>query len=167
MVGTSTRRPVAALLILGIAALPIAGCESVTRETGLSRDTQAGALGGAAFGGVVAALAGANPAWIAASVIMGGVAGGALGNYLGKENAEKHVNNNTTALNTLGAGQTSSWNDTATGNSGSTTVDRVFTSANGQTCKAYTESIRTPQRSVTEQATACRQSDGTWKVQQA
>jgi hypothetical protein len=61
----------------------MAGCQTIEKETGLSRDTQFGALGGAAFGGIVAALANANPAWIAASVIMGGVAGGALGNYLG------------------------------------------------------------------------------------
>jgi surface antigen len=158
---------VAAALAVGLAALPLAGCQTVEQETGLNRNTQAGALGGAAFGGIVAALAGANPAWIAASVIMGGVAGGALGNYLGKEDTEKHVETNLNALNTLGAGQTASWSDNQTGNSGSTTVDRVFTAANGQSCKAYTETVRTAQRNVTEQATACRQSDGSWKVQAA
>ena len=157
----------AAVVAAGIAALPLAGCETVQKETGLNRDTQAGALGGAAFGGIVAALAGANPAWIAASVIMGGVAGGALGNYLGKENAEKHVATNLNALNTLNAGQTASWSDNQSGNSGSTTVNRVFTSASGQVCKAYTETVKTQQRTVTEQATACRQTDGSWKVQTA
>ena len=148
-----------------MAALPLAGCQTVEQETGLNRNTQAGALGGAAFGGIIAGLAGANPAWIAASVIMGGVAGGALGNYLGKDNAEKHVQTNLNALNTLGPGQTASWTDTQAGSSGSTTVNRVFTAANGQPCKAYTETVKTPQRSVTEQATACRQPDGSWKVQ--
>jgi surface antigen len=158
---------IVATFAVGVAALPLAGCETVQQQTGLNRDTQAGALGGAAFGGLIAALASANPAWIAASVIMGGVAGGALGNYLGKDNAEKHVATNLNALNTLGAGQTASWNDTQSGSSGSTTVNRVFTAANGQTCKAYTETVKTPQRTVTEQATACRQSDGSWKVQAA
>jgi len=163
----TARTAVAAVLIAGLAALPLAGCETIEKETGLGKSTQTGALGGAAFGGIIAALAGANPAWIAASVIMGGVAGGALGNYLGKENAEKHVSTNLNALNNLNAGQTASWSDTQTGNSGSTKVDRVFTGANGQTCKAYTETVRTAQRTVTEQATACKQSDGSWKVQAA
>jgi surface antigen len=158
---------IAAVVAAGIAALPLAGCETIQKETGFNRDTRTGALGGAAFGGIVAALAGANPAWIAASVIMGGVAGGALGNYLGKDNAEKHVATNLNALNTLGAGQTASWTDNQSGSSGSTTVNRVFTANNGQTCKAYTETVRTPQRTVTEQATACRQSDGSWKVRTA
>jgi surface antigen len=163
----TARTAVAAVLIAGLAALPLAGCETIEKETGLGKSTQTGALGGAAFGGIVAALAGANPAWIAASVIMGGVAGGALGNYLGKENAEKHVSTNLNALNNLNAGQTASWSDTQTGNSGSTTVNRVFSGGNGQTCKAYTETVRTAQRTVTEQATACKQSDGSWKVQSA
>jgi surface antigen len=162
----TARTAVAAVLIAGIAALPLAGCETIEKETGFNKSTQTGALGGAAFGGIIAALAGANPAWIAASVIMGGVAGGALGNYLGKENAEKHVATNLSALNNLNAGQTASWSDNKTGNSGSTKVDRVFTS-NGQTCKSYTETVRTSQRTVTEQATACKQSDGSWKVQAA
>ena len=157
----------AAVLIAGVAALPLAGCETIQKETGLSRDTQAGALGGAAFGGIVAALAHANPAWIAASVIMGGVAGGALGNYLGKDDAEKHVATNLSALNNLGAGQTASWADNQTGNSGSTTVKSVFTAANGETCKSYSETVKTAQKTVTEEATACKQSDGTWKVQTA
>lgn len=161
------RTTIAALVVAGVAALPLAGCETIQKETGLNRDTQAGALGGAAFGGIVAALASANPAWIAASVIMGGVAGGALGNYLGKENSEKHVQTNLSALNNLGAGQTASWADNQTGNSGSTTVNRVFTSASGQTCKSYTETVRTNARRVTEEATACRQSDGSWKAQSA
>lgn len=157
----------AVLLTTGIAALPLAGCQTVEQETGLNRDTQTGALGGMAFGGIVAALAGANPAWIAGSIIMGGVAGGALGNYLGKDDAQKHVQNNLNALNTLDAGQTSSWSDNQSGNSGSTTVNRVFTASNGQSCKAYTETVKTAQRTVTEQGTACRQSDGSWKVQTA
>lgn len=157
----------AACLIMGLSALPLAGCDTIEKETGFNRDTQMGAAGGAAFGGIIAALAGANPAWIAASVIMGGVAGGALGNYLGKDDAEKHVQTNVKALDSLGAGQTASWKDNKTGNSGSTQVNRVFTASNGQVCKDYTEIVRTSQKTVTEQATACKQTNGTWKIQAA
>ena len=163
--GNYARKSVAVVLLASAALVPLAGCETIERETGFNRNTQLGAAGGAAFGGIVAALAGANPAWIAASVVMGGVAGGALGNYLGKDNAQKHVETNLNALNTLGAGQSSSWNDNQTGNSGSTTVTRVFTDANGQTCKAYSETVKTAQRTVTQDATACRTASGAWNVQ--
>ena len=161
------KRIVAAGLIFSLSALPLAGCETIERETGFNRDTQMGAAGGAAFGGIIAALAGANPAWIAASVIMGGVAGGALGNYLGKEDAERHVTTNLRALDNLGAGQAATWHDNKTGNSGSTKVKRVFTASSGQLCKDYAETVRTAQRTVTEEATACKQTDGTWKLRTA
>ena len=155
---------VAVTLIVALSALPLAGCETIQRETGFNRDTQMGAAGGAAFGGIIAALADANPAWIAASVIMGSVAGGALGNYLGKDDAGKHVRTNLSALEHLGAGQTARWHDNKTGNSGSTRVNRVFTASNGRPCKDYVETVHTAEKTVTEEATACRQPNGAWQL---
>jgi surface antigen len=163
----STARTAAAVLMLAsVAALPLAGCESVQQETGLSKETQTGALGGAAFGGIIAALAGANPAWIAASTVLGGVTGGLIGNYLGKQDAEKHAQNNLGALDTLGQGQSSSWSNAKTGNSGSTKVTAVSTRSDGTVCKSYTETVHTSAETVTKQATACKAPGGSWKVQQ-
>lgn len=159
------RTAVSLALVASLGALPLAGCQNVENQTGMSKNAQGGALGGAAAGGIIAAIAGANPAWIAASTILGGVGGGLLGDYLGKSDAEKHAQNNLNALDTLGAGQSSSWSDPKTGNSGSTTVHRVYT-ANGHTCKTYTETVRTSEKTVSQDATACRMSDGTWQVQQ-
>ena len=158
----SLKAAAAATLVLGLAAAPLAGCESVERETGFGKQTQMGAAGGAAAGGVIAAIAGANPAWIAASTILGGVTGGALGEYLGRDSTEQAAQNNINALNSLGPGQSTSWSE---GNSsGSTTVNSVYT-ANGRTCKTFTETIRTPERTVTQDGTACRAADGSWQVQ--
>ena len=165
MLGRYMRTSVAVVVLASVAALPLAGCETIERETGLGKETQAGAAAGGALGGIIAALAGANPAWIAASVILGGVTGGVIGNALGKEDAEKHAQSNLNALETLGQGQTSSWQDTKTGNSGSTTVTAVNTKADGTVCKSYTETVKTSAKTVTEQATACKASGGGWKVQ--
>lgn len=159
-----SRRAAATLLVIALAALPLSACETIERETGLGRETQIGALGGAAAGGIIAALANANPAWIAASTILGGVAGGAIGNYLGRGNAEQHASNNLRALDTLGEGQTASWRDPKTGNSGSTHVTRVTTAADGTVCKSYTETVRASGRTVSENATACRAPGGQWRV---
>ncbi len=153
------------ILLSTALALPLASCETIQRETGLSKQAQTGALGGAAFGGIVAALASANPAWIAASTILGGVAGGAIGNYLGRHDAEQHAENNLYALDTLGRGQSSRWQDASTGNSGSTTVTRVDTRSDGTVCKSFTETVRTGSRTTTQDATACKPRGGTWSVQ--
>lgn len=166
MIRRHSKAAVAAALSLGLAAAPLAGCQNVERETGVSTEAQGGALGGAAVGGVVSALAGANPAWIAASTILGGIAGGALGEFMTRDNAERHAQNNVQALDNLGPGQSSSWSDPQSNSSGSTTVNSVYT-ANGRTCKTFTEVVRTPERNVSRDGTACQTADGDWQVQQA
>lgn len=161
------RAAVALVMCGSIASLSLAGCESIERETGLNKNTQTGAVGGAAFGGIVAALADANPAWIAASIILGGVAGGYIGDYLGKDDAQQHAENNLHALNTLGEGQSSSWRDNKSGNSGSTTVHKVTRTADGTVCKTYTEVVRTSEKTVNQDATACKSPGGEWRVRGA
>lgn len=160
------RTPVALFLLGSIVTIPLAGCETIEKETGFSKETQTGAVGGATFGGIVAWLAGANPAWIAASTVLGGVTGGVIGNYLGKQDAQKHAQSNLRALDTLSQGQTSSWQNSQTGNSGSTTVTRVATKTDGTVCKSFTETVRTKAETVTKEATACKAPGSTWKVQQ-
>ncbi len=162
------RRPTRTTLALGLAAcialLPVAGCETIRRETGLSREAQIGAGGGAAFGGIIAAIAGANPAWIAASVVLGGVTGGLIGDHLGKEDAERHARTNSAALDRLAQGQTDSWSDKKTGNYGSTTVTRVTTNADGITCKSYREQVHTHAENVSKEGTVCRAPGGSWRA---
>jgi surface antigen len=165
MLTSYARTSVALALLLSVALMPLAGCDYIEQQTGLNKDTQTGALSGAAFGGIVAALADANPAWIAASIIMGGVTGGAIGNYLGKDDAQKHVATNLHALDTLGQGQTSSWSNAQTGNYGSTTVTSVTTRADGAVCKAYSETVHTKAETVTKEATACKVPGHAWKIQ--
>ncbi|TAL04380.1 MAG: hypothetical protein EPO08_01455 [Rhodospirillaceae bacterium] len=162
MIKTHAPKSLAVLLLVSAAMLPIAGCETIEKETGFNRSTQMGAAGGAAFGGIVAALADANPAWIAASVILGGVAGGAIGNSLGKEDAQKHARTNLHALDTLAEGQTDSWSNTQTGHSGSTTVHRVTRKSDGSVCKSYTETVHSGGETVTRDGTACKTSGGSW-----
>ena len=162
--GSRAVKSCAVLALVAALAVPLAACESVQEETGLNRSTQTGVLGGAAFGGIVAALADANPAWIAASVILGGVAGGVIGNNLGREDAERHARTNLSALDELHQGQTESWSDDRTGNHGSTTVVRVVSHDDGEVCKSYRETVHAGSQNVTRDGTACRYPGGTWRV---
>lgn len=160
----SKTRTAVAMAMIAALGVSLCGCETIERETGFNRSTQTGAAAGAAFGGIVAALANANPAWIAASVILGGVAGGAIGNSMGREDAERHARANLGALDTLNQGQTESWNNSRTGNRGSTTVTRVVSRDSGQVCKSYRETIHARSETVTKEGTACRYPGGTWQL---
>lgn len=68
------------------------------------------------------------------------------------------------ALDTLVAGQSESWRNEATGNSGSTRVTKVTEEQDGNTCKSYVETVRTGTRTVTQDGTACKAPGGTWRV---
>ena len=157
------RMAVAAAMVVALGA-SLCGCETIERGTGFNRSTQRGAVGGAAFGGIVAALANANPAWIAASVIMGGIAGGAISNHLGRKDAERHARANLGALDTLNQGRTESRSNNRTGNHGSTTVTRVDDRDGGGICKSYRETVHAGAETVIKEGAACRYPGGTWKL---
>jgi surface antigen len=159
------RRLAAAVALLAGIAGPLAGCETLERETGLNRHTLNGIGVGAAAGGIIALLANANPAWVAASVVLGGTAGGVIGSHLGRDDAERHARNNLGALDRLSEGQTESWSNSRTGNHGSTTVRRVTLHRDtGELCKSYRETVHAGSETVTRDGTACRRSGGTWRV---
>lgn len=158
-------RTMAGALALLLTASWLTGCDSIEKETGLSKDTQIGGVSGAAVGGVIAGLAGASPAWIAGSIILGGITGGVIGNYLGKEDAEKHAKTNLEALDNLSAGKTASWKDSGSGNYGSTTVNSVTNNADGSTCKTFTETIHAGGKTTTEHGKACKAPGGSWNVE--
>lgn len=157
----------AALAIVTVPFMTVTGCESIEERTGISKRTQMGAGAGAAVGGVIAAIANANPAWIAASTILGGLAGGAITEYLQRDDVEKHAYNQYRSLETLGQGQTSTWSSPESGHRGSTTVTEVFTMADGTQCKNFTELIETGEQTIRDSGTACKSPGGEWKVRTA
>lgn len=158
---------VAVVVAAALASTALTGCETIERETGIGKEAQTGAVAGAAAGGILAALFKANPAWIAASVILGAVAGGYLADYLTEKDAEMHGASNYKALDTLGPGQRTSWSNPNTGNSGSTVVTEAFEMADATLCKNFTETINYDNETVTRHSTACKAPGGDWKIRGA
>lgn len=158
------KRVAAGVLAVGLAAGSVAGCASVERETGLGRGAQGGVLTGAAAGGVISALAGANPAWIAGSILLGGLVGGVVGNYLDERDKEQHAKSTYHAFQTQEPGGQSTWQNPDTGHSGATKIDKAYQTAEGTECKNFTQTINAGGETEQVQGTACRQPDGTWKV---
>lgn len=158
------RRLGAALVVAALGMTALSGCESVERETGISKGAQTGALGGAAAGGVIAAIAGANPAWIAGSTILGGVVGGLIGDHLSKRDREQHAQSSYQAFETQSAGGQTSWHNQESGNRGTTTIDRVYRTSAGKLCKDFTQTITAGDETETVRGTTCQEPDGTWKV---
>jgi len=136
----------------------VAACENAGQKT------QIGAAGGAAAGGLLAAASGGGATGIAAGVILGGLAGGALGNYLDQRDREIAAQSTQQALESSQTGQQTQWVNPDSGHSGTVQPTRTYQTSSGQYCRDFQQTVTVNGRTETATGTACRQSDGTWKV---
>jgi surface antigen len=147
--------------VLCAVALVFSACASAQNNP----KTTVGALGGAAAGGLIGAAAGGSPAAIAGGVILGGLLGGAVGNALDQRDKDLAMKQAQYSLENSQAGQSSQWRNPDSGNSGSFTPTRTYETETGQPCREYTQEILVAGEKHESYGTACRQADGSWKIQ--
>jgi surface antigen len=147
--------------VLVVVAL-VAGCQNGQSDFGPK--TGFGAALGAAGGGLLAAAAGGGGTGIAAGVLLGGLAGGALGSTLDAQDRRIATQNSQNALETVPSGTTTTWRNPDSGNSGTLTPTRTFQNNSGQYCREYQQTITIGGKQEQSYGTACRQPDGTWKI---
>lgn len=151
----------AALLIA--LSLGLSACQSGgTKET-------AGTLLGGVAGAVAGAQFGKGSGQLAATAI-GTLAGAYIGSQIGQslDRADKAAMQQTTqqSLERAPSGQTSSWSNPDSGNSGTITPTSTYKTSAGQDCREYTQTIKVDGKEETARGRACRQADGTWKIVQ-
>ena len=152
--------------ILRIAALVAAGALSLTACEGAGGKETAGTLLGAAGGALLGAQFGGGSGQVLAG-IAGGLAGAYLGNQIGRSldradqaYAEQASNRALEAP----VGQTITWNNPDSGNSGTYTPTRDGTDANGNFCREFQTTVTIGGKVEQAYGTACQQPDGSWRV---
>ena len=146
---------------LVIAAL-VAGCQNGQGDFGAK--TGVGAALGAAGGGLLAAAVGGGGTGIAAGVLLGGLAGGALGSTLDAQDRRIAAQKSQNALESVPSGTTTTWHNPDSGNSGTVTPTRTYQDNSGQYCREFQQTITVGGKQEQSYGTACRQSDGSWKI---
>ena len=121
-------------------------------------------IGGAAGVGIAAAAGGGAGAMLGAG-LGGMLIGGLIGNRLDARDKRMAAEAAQKAFESNRAGQTSVWKNPDTGNSGTITPTRTTQLANGQYCREYKQTITVGGEQNQAYGTACRQPDGTWKIQ--
>jgi surface antigen len=152
-------------LCVVLLALLFASCASMSETYKENPKAILGGMGGGAAGGLIAAAAGANPGWIAFSVLAGGLVGGAIGNKLDDRDKEMAAKAAQQAFENNHAGTPSTWQNPDSGASGTITPTRTYQIEDGQYCREYTQEILVGGEKHQSHGTACRQPDGSWKVQ--
>jgi len=153
----SWMRCVAIVLLAVVAAT---GCATIEDNP----KTSIGAFGGAAFGGLIAAAAGGGGPAIAGAVIGGALLGGLAGNMLDQRDKRMAAEAQQRALETAPTGQPVAWTNPDTGHTGAVTPTRTYQSESGY-CREFQNDVVIGGKSEKAYGTACRQPDGSWKVQ--
>src|SRR5262245_31630142 len=153
----SLRQMTVVILLLVVGAT---GCETMQENP----KTSIGAFGGAAFGGLIAAAAGGGGAAIAGAVIGGALLGGLAGNMLDQRDKRLQAEAAQKAFESTPSGTTVPWNNPDSGHSGSVTPTRTYQS-NGRYCREYQTTVTIDGKQEKGYGTACRQPDGSWKIE--
>ena len=148
-----------------LVAFPTLGCQSLADATSNNPKAVLGSLGGAAVGGGIAAIAGGNPAAIAISVVGGALIGGFIGHQMDQKDKLIAEQTAAKALESNRTGQSSGWKNPDSGNSGTITPTKTYQSGSGQYCREYRQEVIIGGEKQQAYGTACRQPDGTWKIQ--
>jgi len=127
-----------------------------------------GGLGGAALGGLLGSQFGSGSGKLAATgagVLIGGLLGSSIGRSM--DDADRaRANDAVLRAQNAPVGETIAWNNPQSGNYGTVTPLRDGTSASGQYCREFQQTITIGGRREQGYGTACQQPDGTWRIVQ-
>jgi len=155
-------KKVGAIVLLAFAMSSCANLQQTYKEN--PKAVLGGVLGAGAGAGIAAA-AGAGPGVIVASAVGGALVGGMVGKQLDNRDKQLAADAAARAFEQNRPGQASVWNNPESGNSGSVTPTKTYQLANGQYCREYRQQIKVGGEMQETSGTACRQADGTWKIQ--
>ncbi|TCS60341.1 RT0821/Lpp0805 family surface protein [Varunaivibrio sulfuroxidans] len=151
-----------------ITIIALAATLSACAETGQQKQ-QAGSVVGGVLGGVLGSNVGSGKGKTAGTIIgvlLGAVMGGEIGKSMDKVDRMYAERTTQKALETEPSGQTSTWSNPDSGHSGSVTPIRTYRNDAGVNCREFETTVYIGGKEETATGTACRQSDGTWKIQQ-
>jgi surface antigen len=141
------------------AALTAGGC-----ATYQGPQEQSGMVIGGILGGVLGNQVGGGTGRTVAT-IAGALAGAAIGGAVGHSMDENDRMHTAQALENVRTGVPTSWHNPDTGNNYTVVPTRTIEEPSGQPCREYTVDAVIGGRKEKVYGTACRQPDGSWKVQ--
>lgn len=151
------------LILALIAGVGLAGCENINNR---GNKELIGTGGGAILGGLAGSQIGGGSGrlWATgAGVLLGALVGSEIGSSLDKADMAYAQQANSRAYNAP-IGESISWNNPQTGNSGYVTPVRDGNDRAGRYCREYQQTITVGGKNQSGYGTACQQPDGSWQV---
>ena len=152
-------------ILIMVVAISLLSSGCVANNWNENQKAIIGGAGGAAAGGLIASALDASTAGVLGGAILGGLIGGAIGNRMDAADRREANRAAYRALESAQSGNAQTWKNPNSNNSGSITPTSTYQAQNGQYCREYEQTITVSGETRQAYGTACRQSDGTWKVQ--
>lgn len=153
-----------AILTMAVATLALGACSNTFQNAGTKQTV--GALGGAVAGGVLGSQIGGGSGRLIATgagVLLGGLLGSEIGASL--DNADRaYAMQAQNRAYAAPVGETISWNNPQSGNSGTITPVRDGYASSGRYCREYQQEIAVGGKRESAYGTACQKPDGTWEI---
>ncbi len=152
------------ILATAVSSLLLTGCAGTYSK----QDT--GTVIGALAGGALAYGLGQNSSnkelWTVAGIGLGGMLGNNIGAQLDERDRLLMGQTFQQALEKAPNNTVSQWQNPNTGNSGTITPTVTHTTSNGTPCREFTQTVYIGGQPQQAYGTACRQADGSWRIQQ-
>lgn len=146
------------ICLLLISGLGVTGC-----TTTQGPNEQSGMVIGGLLGGILGNQIGGGDGRTAA-IIVGTMIGASIGGNIGRSMDETDRMRVNQSLETVRTGVPSSWKNPDTGNQYQVVPTRTYETSSGP-CREYTLDAVVGGRKEKVYGTACRQADGSWKVE--
>jgi len=154
------RKPLRIILLYAVMQA-LSGCANYGQQE------QAGMIIGGSLGGLLGAQVDSHQRSSdtrTVAIIVGTMAGAAIGGSIGRSMDELDRMRTSQSLEAVRTGVPSSWRNPDTGNQYTVTSTRTFEQTSGP-CREYTIDAIIGGRPDKVYGTACRQPDGSWKIQ--
>jgi len=152
-----SRKPLVSIALACLIA--VSGC-----ATNQGPKQQGGMVIGGVLGGLLGNQVGGHGAGRTAAIIAGSLAGAAIGGAIGQSMDTTDRMNTSAALENVRTGVPTSWHNPDTGNQYTVVPTNTYETSEGP-CREYTIDGMVGGKREKIYGTACRQPDGTWKVQ--
>ncbi len=147
------------VFILAITVV-LTGCASTSRQS----QEQSGMVIGGILGGVLGSHVGGGHGRTAA-IIVGSIIGSSIGGNVGRSMDDTDRLKATQTFETVRSGVSSSWVNPDTRNRYTVVPTRTYEPTAGNPCREFTMDALIGGQTEKVYGTACRQADGSWKVQ--
>jgi len=150
------------LMMIGLVTLPLLGGCATKMQTG----TALGALTGGALAYGLGQDSSKKELWTVLGIGLGAMIGQSIGRQLDERDQYLMAQTFEFAMEKAPTNETAKWENPDTGVGGSVTPTKTYSTTEGTPCREFTTTVSIGGQTEQAYGTACRQADGSWKIQE-